>query len=362
MYFGIVRPKAKVSDTPTPPAGPNLRAILENSPDLIAQFDRQGRYLFVNPAMERATRLSARELLGRRVGDAHAARTARRVPGALLAMRRAIKSVVTTGEAVEIDVPIKWPEGERIFRCRLIPEWGDADRVVSVLSIAFDVTDEKRADQLRRQLLAQLLRVREDERRTLARDLHDGIGQAVTALAYGTELIAHAGNLAEAHAHADRLRAIAEETLENLRRLSHGLHPQVLDDLGLAAAVERRATDFIASFGIEVDVVVSGMRGGRLPRSTEATLYGIVTEALTNVARHSGASAASVVLRRKRDILDLMVEDDGRGFDAEAVLAGRNGEAFGLRGIVESAALLGGSARIESAAGRGAMVAVRVPL
>lgn len=220
---------------------------------------------------------------------------------------------------------------------------------------------DRRALDLRRQLLARVIQARDDERRAVAHELHDGIGQSVTALVYGLESITQAGTLAEARAHAERLQAVASEALETLRRLAQGLHPRVLDDLGLEAAVERRATDFIQSFGIPVDVVVSGDRTPRLPRETEATLYRILTEALTNVARHSGASHASVVLRREPDAVHLVIEDDGAGFDASSALRGGGEGAFGLAGILEAANLLGGLARIESSAEGGTTVAVRVP-
>ena len=334
-------------------------ALAENSPDLIGRFDLEGRYLYANAALVRVERIPAEELMGRRIGEGQLAGG---LPQGIAVLRAALARVAQTGRNEEVEVRIPRPYRSRVYQSRLIAERDQTGRVVSVLHLGHDVTERHHNANVRQRLLARLIRVREDERRTLARELHDSIGQAVTALAYGTELVLQADDLAGAREHAEHLRALAAETLEGLRRLAHGLHPRVLDDLGLEAAVERRATDFIASFGIAVDVAVSGVRTPRLPRETEAALYRIFTEALTNVARHSGASRASVVLRRQPEHVDLIVEDDGAGFEPDALLRDERSDAFGLRGMLEDASVSGGTARIESALGRGTTVAVRIPL
>ena len=138
-----------------------------------------------------------------------------------------------------------------------------------------------------------------------------------------------------------------------------GLRPSVLDDLGLGAALERYAADYEHSHGIATRVEAPGPPPERLPEAVETALYRIVQEALTNTAKHARAKSARIVLERRPSSVQVSVEDDGRGFDVGDV---GSGGRFGLSGMRERAALLGGSLIIESEPSRGARVIARIPL
>ena len=146
-------------------------------------------------------------------------------------------------------------------------------------------------------------------------------------------------------------------TLEDVRRISRDLRPALLDELGLEAAVRHFARALSERSITEIDVLAR--LSERLPRKEEVTIYRVVQEALTNVAKHARATYASVVLTAGGDRLHLVVEDNGQGFEVEKLAVK---EGVGLLGMRERVELLGGSLRLESTPGRGTIISVRLPL
>jgi signal transduction histidine kinase len=226
------------------------------------------------------------------------------------------------------------------------------------------------ANEGRARLLKQVMSAREEEQRRIARDLHDGIGQSLTSLLLGLRAAAEVPTFEEARARLGELRGITASLLDEVRGLARGLRPSVLDDLGLAAALERYAADYTQAHGIAVDVVAPDLALVRLPAEVETALYRITQEALTNVLKHAAAKAVSLVVRRElggvthgASGIHLTVEDDGRGFDNDALLqAPGAGKGLGLLDIRERAALLNGSFTVESQPGSGTTVHVCIPL
>jgi signal transduction histidine kinase len=219
------------------------------------------------------------------------------------------------------------------------------------------------ANEVRARLLKQVLSAREEEQRRIARDLHDGIGQSLTSLLLGLSAAAEVPTFEEARARMGELRSLTAALLDEVRRLARGLRPSVLDDLGLAAVLERYAADYTQAHGIAVDVCAPDLALARLPAEVETALYRIAQETLTNVLKHAAAKAVSLVVRRDSSGVHLTVEDDGRGFDSNALLqAPGAGIGLGLLGIRERAALLNGSVTLESKPGSGTTVHVCIPL
>ncbi|MCI0455451.1 MAG: histidine kinase, partial [Gemmataceae bacterium] len=219
------------------------------------------------------------------------------------------------------------------------------------------------ANEVRARLLKQVMSAREEEQRRMARDLHDGIGQSLTSLLLGLRAAAEVPTFEEARARLGELRGITAALLDEVRRLARGLRPSVLDDLGLAAVLERFAADYTQAHGIAVDVVATDLALARLPAEVETALYRIAQETLTNVLKHAAAKAVSLVVRRESSGIHLTVEDDGRGFDSDALLqAPGTGKGLGLLDIRERAALLNGSVTLESKPGSGTTVHVCIPL
>jgi signal transduction histidine kinase len=208
-------------------------------------------------------------------------------------------------------------------------------------------------------LSTRLIGAQEEERRTVARELHDEVGQALTAVQVELSVAQRRLKAAGHAALLGEAEAITHGALQTVRDISQLLHPALLDDLGLAAAIEWQARTFEARHGIRADVSQDGM-ARRLPREVELAAYRIVQEALTNVAKHSRASSCRIVLRRQDANLEIVVEDDGRGFEPGEMLDPHRG--LGIVGMRERAALLSGRVAFESGSGAGTRVNVRLPV
>jgi signal transduction histidine kinase len=208
-------------------------------------------------------------------------------------------------------------------------------------------------------LSARLMTAQEEERRHVARELHDEVGQALTAVK--VELSVAQRRLNDTPQSGVLLEAqdITDGALQTVRDMSQLLHPAVLDDLGLTAAVEWQARTFELRHAIRVDVDHDGL-SQRLPREVEVAAYRIVQEALTNAAKHSGATACRIRLVRTDAELAIIIEDDGAGFDLSDTAATRRG--LGLVGMRERASLLAGEVSLASERGGGTRVAARLPL
>jgi PAS domain S-box-containing protein len=232
---------------------------------------------------------------------------------------------------------------------------GDAD-VKGVIGVAVDATERKHQEDLRNRLFQEVMTAQEDERRRIARELHDETGQSLTALLVGLRTIEGSRTKAEAVQLAQRLRGIAAHTLDEVGRLSRGLHPSILDDVGLAAAVTRQAQEVAEVHGVAVDVRIEGLDAEPLSPLLQSTVYRVVQEALTNVAKHAGARSVSVRLVRDQATVELRVQDDGTGFEPG------HGGRLGLRGMQERAVLVGGSVEVESLPGAGATITAHFPV
>jgi len=232
------------------------------------------------------------------------------------------------------------------------PHWADDE--IGELADAFNqmVSDLERSRQAlvekeaaRTRLLEQLITAQEEERKRIARELHDGVGQALTSLIVGMTLLPQMGENQAMAAQAQLLSRTARETLEQVRLLGRELRPSVLDDLGLGAALERYREEFVQLYPqIEVDIHCE--LSHRLPATVETSLYRIIQEGMTNAARHSGCRTISVLVSLREGHLQTIVEDDGRGFDPER--ARREGRSVGIHGMAERAELIGGTLEIES--------------
>jgi len=232
---------------------------------------------------------------------------------------------------------------------------GSAD-VIGVVGVIRDITERAQAEDLRNRLVEQVMTAQDEERRRIARELHDETGQSLTALLVGLRTIEGSQTAAQAVELAQRLRETTAQTLIDVGRLWRGLHPGVLDDLGLAAAVTRHAGEFAQAHKIAMTLQTEGLDVDGLSPLLQATVYRVLQEALTNVARHAGAGSVSVRLVRRETSVELRVQDDGAGFKP-----GNSGR-LGLRGMRERAALLGGSVEVESRPGAGTTITARIPV
>jgi signal transduction histidine kinase len=211
-------------------------------------------------------------------------------------------------------------------------------------------------ERTRSKVLAATIAAQEAERARVARDLHDDIGQALTSVLLWLRLLEDDDHAALP---AGELRELVADALQRTRRLAFDLRPTVLDDVGLAPALARLADDLSqrgATLVIDTEVDDSAERL-TLPTEVTTVVYRVVQEALTNVVRHAGASSASVTVTVQGGVLRAVVEDDGIGFDLSAPTV-----CLGVRGMTERAQLVGGSLRVVSSPGSGAVVVLEVPV
>ena len=233
-----------------------------------------------------------------------------------------------------------------------------ADRTKDLSQLARELKDR---DERRARLLAKFIRAQEEERKRIARELHDETCQTVAALSLAADATLAMPPDPERRRIVE-IKALAGRALSELHRVIYDLRPSVLDDLGLESAVRWYADRHLAPAGVAVRCEIEGL-DARLPADVETAVFRVVQEALTNVLRHSGATSVLIQMARKDGALSIEVEDDGKGFEPEAVATPESsGRGLGLLGIRERVELLGGSVTIDSTPGEGTRVAVSVPL
>jgi len=217
-----------------------------------------------------------------------------------------------------------------------------------------DTSREERSVTIRR-----LTTAIDNEKRALAREIHDEVGQALTALQWG--LAAMEADIAEPELVALRvqeLKGLVDAAAVDLHRVAEHLRPASLDQVGLLAALHHLVASVNQPGALEARFYVTDFGETRLAKELETTLYRVVQEALTNVQRHAGARRAGVILQRRMDQVIAIVEDDGMGFD---IVAAAESGRLGLAGMQERAESLGGSLTIESSPGKGTTVFVELP-
>jgi PAS domain S-box-containing protein len=367
-----------------------LRSFLENSAVAGWLKDEDGRYVFLSKNFQRFG-MGIEEWVGRTDFDFWPREVAE-------TFRRNDLAVLKSGQNVEVVEEAVYPDGSRSWwlnhKFRL--EGADGRHYVGGLGVdvtartnaeellrhahdeleervrerttelanantalQLEIVERERADVARRELLARLVFAQEDERRRIAREMHDQLGEQLTALGLHVrglqDAVADAPALIE---RADALERVTQELDRSVDELVWALRPTALDDLGLRAALENYLQDWSSRGGVAAELHTAGLSVDRLSTEIETTLYRIAQEALTNVAKHAKATSVAVLLERRPDHISLVIEDDGVGFDSNA--AGRTSQGFGLLGMQERAALIGANLEIESVAGGGTSILVRI--
>ena len=238
----------------------------------------------------------------------------------------------------------------------------DRNEIVAAVVTFRDITERKRAQEALRTYWHRLIEAQEAERKHIARELHDEIGQVLTAVRINLQSMQHSGTNGDS-LRLDESIGIVDDALGRVRELSLELHPSLLDDLGLTAALRWYVDRYAQRTGIIAKMLNGSNEDGRLPRELETACFRIGQEALTNVARHAQAASVSVQLERSRERMLLTVMDDGVGFDIDDLRKNAlAASALVLRGMEERALAVGGYIEIDSGAGRGTRVHATFPL
>jgi PAS domain S-box-containing protein len=236
-----------------------------------------------------------------------------------------------------------------------------AELALANASLREEMTERERAERARTELLSRLVFAQEDERRRIAREMHDQFGEQLTALGLGIRRLKDGcGDDRRLAPQVEALETVAQQLDRDVDHLVWELRPTALDDLGLRAALANYVQDWSLRVGVRADLHTAGLSADRLTSEVETTLYRIAQEALNNIAKHARAENVDVILERRPDYVSLIIEDDGVGFEHGDAQAQQQG--FGLLGMQERAALVGATVQIESAAGEGTTIIVRMPV
>jgi two-component system, chemotaxis family, CheB/CheR fusion protein len=248
--------------------------------------------------------------------------------------------------------------GERFYASGVMSRLRDGKGYVKV---ARDMTDKLVAEKVlrAREMLQRMVGAQEDERKRIARDLHDQLGQQMTALKLNLEIAGKKCGEEEIRARIDEAQILAKHASDSIDFLAWELRPAALDDFGLLAALEVYVREWTRHSGATAEFYTVGWKKARLAPETETNLYRIAQEALNNVLKHAKAKKVNVIIEKRGDWIILIVEDDGVGFNV--VNKSKHRKGIGLTGMSERAALIGGTLEIESAKRKGTTIIARVP-
>jgi two-component system, NarL family, sensor histidine kinase UhpB len=249
--------------------------------------------------------------------------------------------------------------GERSLRAPLISADPQSDQLARTFNMMLDTIDEST-----RHRAAQIINAQEEERKRVARELHDETSQVLTSLLISLALLEESTTSPTARERIVETRQLAHQTLRAIRSLSIDLRPSALDDLGLLPALRWYIKEYQQKFPIVVEFHTTGFKE-RLSSEMETVLYRIVQEALTNVARHAHASKATITMKEEHSAVDVVIQDNGSGFTAgtlEEKPADGQEHGWGLVGMYERAKLLEGELTIDSAPGKGTTIHAKLPL
>lgn len=326
--------------------------ILKYTPDVVYVKDRDGRYVLVNSRFEELFGVTNEEIRGMTDYEIMSRDVADQ-------FRKNDLRILEAGKSMQVEEQVRHNSEVHTYLSVKFPVYDEAGAVNGVCTISTDITAVKKAqDQLRR-LSGRIMASQEKERTAIARELHDELGQVLTALRMDAVWLQERLKDSEPKIveRALTMCDLIDKTIKDVRSIAIRLRPGVLDDLGLVDALEWLTNDFENRSGITC--VFEHADVPELDETVATAAYRICQEAMTNVARYAQAGRVSVVLKVENNVLNLSVRDDGRGFD-DSDLAGFEG--VGIAGMRERAMLAGGGLRVISEKGRGCHVLFTVPI
>ncbi|MEW6766276.1 MAG: PAS domain S-box protein [Pseudomonadota bacterium] len=331
-----------------------FRTLAENIPDNIIRYNLEGRATYINPHLLRETGTPIDALLGKTpvefINDAQSRR-----------YQDALERVIHSGRPENMEICVPLPSGKlRTHQVNFVAERRANGEIRGAIAIGRDITPLKETErqlaeshEQLRELIAQREAAREEERRRVAREIHDELGQTLTALKLGlsTLKLSFDTNHSGLATRLDDLRSLADRSIQVVRNVAASLRPAALD-MGIGPALEWLADEFERHTGIRCTLDLHPPERASPDDTCALTLFRLAQEALTNTARHAEASRAWITLTHRNGCCQLEVRDDGKGFDPSAVGKKR----FGLVGMRERVHSLGGTLTVDSAPNRGVRI------
>jgi PAS domain S-box-containing protein len=331
-----------------------FRALIENGMEVITLVDDHFMPIYRSPASIRLTGWTTEERKKTGIIDfTH--------PEDLPAFRQILDQVLLNpGKPFKVSFRTLHKEGHYAWFAGTVTNLLHNKHIRAIVSNLHDITESKAAEEQLHLLASHLQDVREEERTNMAREIHDELGQLLTGLKMDVSWLY---KRADPHDEAVRekfkgLLSLLDTTVGTVRRLASELRPAILDDLGLSEALQWHSVEFGERFGLPSTVDIRGYRPN-LPPGVATGLFRIYQEALTNVARHAKATRVSAELDMGADRVDLIISDDGKGFEVDKIGAKKT---LGLLGMKERALMMGGKCECSSVPGSGTTINVSVPL
>lgn len=335
-----------------------FRALAENSPDYISRYDAECRRVYVNPTMAALFGLPEEEILGKTPMDLSP------IPASQHFMDL-FREVWRNRHEAEWEFPFRTKQGDmRWGHMRIVPEFRSGGDVASVLAIGRDITALKEAEQRLEESQAELRELatrreaaREEERRNISRELHDELGQLLTAIRMEISVLKlqYEPDDTQFQDKMQRIVALVDRTIRGVRDVVVMLRPAVLER-GIVAALEWLTDEFKVQTGIACELHISEEQIV-LDEERSIAIFRIVQESLTNVARHSGADMVNILLERNGNGFHIKISDNGKGFDPTM----QKKKSLGLIGVRERVIRLDGEVKIDSTPGRGTTLEIHLP-
>jgi PAS domain S-box-containing protein len=331
------------------------RSLVFNSPDFIALHDREGRFLFLNHYAEG---YSEKEVLGKSAFD-HVSKESRE------AYKAIFEKCITTMTKQEIEYSAFGDLGEiRTYESSLVPFMAQGN-AINVLVVARDFTERKKTEEEFHQsknqlaeLYKHLSEVREEERTNMAREIHDDLGQSLAGLKLDLiGLKEDINGINWLKEKIDREISMVDDTIKTVRKLTSDLRPQMLDELGLASAIEWQSREFIKRTGIKCNLEIEEIEN--LNGNIAISLFRIFQASITNIMLHSQAKSVNIKLGIVGELLQLSIFDDGIGISQEQL---NSSKSFGIIGMRERANQINGTFIINTQPNKGTKISVNVDL
>ena len=342
------------------------RTLVEGTEDLIFSIDPDGVITFVNNQVLIHYEKDSVDFIGQNITDIIDTVEP-------LDFRETIDAMINTGQMLRIKTEVKFPKFTSWFEFTLNPQNDSSDKINSILCIGHNIDEQQSYENQLVQLIERLneqqrvlkktseriLSAQENERSRISRELHDEVGQTLTAIDLNLQLIKHrAENSETINSLVKECQRMVQNTSKEIHRFSRDLHPSILDDMGLFPAI----VSYIRSFEKRTNISVNFAPPDNfdaIPNNIRTLIYRIFQESLTNVSKHSGADVVSIKLNRFDGLIRMVVSDNGIGFRDD--ISSETANRFGLQGIDERVQLAGGKFSLSSSIDGGAELNIEIP-
>ncbi|TVQ12891.1 MAG: PAS domain-containing sensor histidine kinase [Balneolaceae bacterium] len=339
-----------------------FRQFVFSTPAAVAMFDTDMNYLLTSKRWIEDFKLSNTALQGISLYETF--------PDIPDGWKKVLDAALAGSTASSDEELVGLPDGSKEWiRWEIQPWYRKQDTIGGIIIFTELITERKKAAEAEKNLIRQKVRLAsrletiEEERRKISRELHDGLGQMITAAVMNVELIDNALRTQpdKAIEYVESVKSLLNTTIQEVRNISQDLRPAILDDFGLTPALRLLCEDFSKVSGIDITMGAFDMND-RLPSRLEITLYRICQEAISNIVRHADATEAGIQMYRRSNTILVVIQDNGKGFDRGLIRTDLSRSGSGLTNIKERVELHNGRLQIESAPGQGMELIIEIPL